>query len=232
MLRAVLISSAALSLLAAAASPAEAFPNTQRYFYFGGPSPFFSKPVRAARKKPRLETGKRTSTEKIGFPDLPKGVQQIVVSIGSQRVTLFSNGVKVAQGPVSTGTASHPTPPGVFSVIEKDRFHRSNLYSNAPMFFMQRLTWSGLAMHEGPLPGYPASHGCIRLTTDFASRLWPTTRLGVRVIVARNELEPVDFSHPALFVPKPKPASRHERDVGRSSRGRSGWPKRPRAAVG
>jgi hypothetical protein len=94
----------------------------------------------------------------------------------------------------------------VFSVIEKDRYHRSNLYGNAPMFYMQRLTWSGVAMHEGPLPGYPASHGCIRLTTGFASRLWPTTRLGVRVIVARNDLAPVDFSHRALFVPKLKPA--------------------------
>ena len=124
----------------------------------------------------------------------------------SQRVTLFSNGARVAQGPVSTGTASNPTPLGVFSVIEKDRYHRSNLYGNAPMFYMQRLTWSGVAMHEGPLPGYPASYGRIRLTTDFAARLWPTTRLGVRVIVARSELAPVEFSHPVLFVPKPKPA--------------------------
>ncbi len=195
-----------MSLLAGLTSEADAFPRTHGYFFFGAPSPGYAKPLRV-RKKPRGETAKRTSTEKIGFPDLPKGVQQIVVSIANQHVTLFSNGEKVAQAPVSTGTASHPTPLGVFSVIEKDRFHRSNLYGNAPMFFMQRLTWSGVAMHQGDLPGYPASHGCIRLPTDFASRLWPTTRLGVRVIVARNDLAPVNFSHPALFTPKPKPVA-------------------------
>jgi hypothetical protein len=120
-------------------------------------------------------------------------------------VTLFSNGERVAQGPVSTGTASHPTPLGVFSILEKSRHHRSNLYSNAPMPYMQRLTWSGVALHEGMLPGYPASHGCIRLSRDFASKLWPTTRLGARVIVAHNELAPVDFHHSKLFQPREKP---------------------------
>jgi len=95
---------------------------------------------------------------------------------------------------------------GVFSIIEKDRFHHSNLYGNAPMYFMQRVTWSGVAMHEGMLPGYAASHGCIRLPRDFAARLWPTTKLGVRVVIARSELAPVDFQHPTLFAPMPKPA--------------------------
>jgi hypothetical protein len=136
---------------------------------------------------------------------MPKGPLQIVVSIDHQRVTLFSNGVRVAQGPVSTGVPGHPTPMGVFSIIEKDRYHHSNLYSNAPMPFMQRITWSGVALHEGVLPGYPASHGCIRMSRDFAQKLWPTTKLGARVIVARGELAPVDFEHPKLFVPKPKP---------------------------
>jgi lipoprotein-anchoring transpeptidase ErfK/SrfK len=211
--RAALIAGVALTLLAGLMSAADAAPGRQRYFFLSPSSGFVTpvRPVRAARsakrlKTPRGETAKKTSPEKQGFPDIAKGVQQIVVSTGSQRVTLFSNGVRVAQGPVSTGTASNPTPLGVFSVIEKDRYHRSNLYGNAPMFYMQRLTWSGVAMHEGPLPGYPASHGCIRLTTDFAARLWPTTRLGVRVIVARSELAPVEFSHPALFIPKLKPA--------------------------
>src|SRR6476659_891336 len=136
---------------------------------------------------------------------MPKGPLQIGGSIDHQRVTLFSNGVRVAQGPVSTGVPGHSTPMGVFSIIEKDRYHRSNLYSNAPMPFMQRITWSGVALHEGVLPGYPASHGCIRMSQDFAQKLWPTTKLGARVIVARGELAPVDFEHPKLFVPKPKP---------------------------
>jgi len=142
------------------------------------------------------------------FGEIPKGPLQIIVSIAVQRVTLYSNGVRVVQSPVSTGVAGHPTPMGVFSVIQKDRYHRSNIYSNAPMPFMQRITWSGIAMHEGPLPGHPASHGCIRLTHDFAARLWVTSKLGARVIVARNDVVPVDFAHAHLFTPTPKPSDR------------------------
>jgi len=137
---------------------------------------------------------------------VPKGPLQIVVSIGNQHVTLYSNGTRVAQSQVSTGVPGRPTPTGVFSIIQKDRFHHSNLYSNAPMPYMERITWSGVSLHEGPLPGYPASHGCIRLTHDFAERLWVTARLGVRVIVARTEVVPVDIAHPRLFAPKAKPA--------------------------
>jgi lipoprotein-anchoring transpeptidase ErfK/SrfK len=154
-------------------------------------------PVRREKAEPKKETG---------FGDMPKGPLQIVVSIDNQTVTLFSNGVRVAQGPVSTGVASHPTPLGVFSIIEKDRYHHSNLYSAAPMPYMQRITWSGVALHEGLLPGYPASHGCIRMSYDFARKLWPITKLGVRVVVARHELAPIDFDHPKLFRPKLRPA--------------------------
>jgi hypothetical protein len=94
----------------------------------------------------------------------------------------------------------------VFSIIEKDRHHHSNIYSGAPMPFMQRITWSGVALHEGALPGHPASHGCIRMSHDFAQKLWPVTKLGVRVVVARDELVPQDFSHAKLIGPKQKPA--------------------------
>src|SRR5580704_7749425 len=167
-------------------------------------------PVRPARPvlkpdlKPDLKSGLKAEPAK-DFGALPKGPLQIVVSIASQHVTLYSNGVHVAQGPVSTGVPGRPTPMGVFSIIEKDRYHHSNLYSNAPMPFMERITWSGVALHEGPLPGYPASHGCIRMTHDFAARLWVVTQLGVRVVVARNDVAPTDFSHPRLFAPKVKP---------------------------
>jgi hypothetical protein len=140
------------------------------------------------------------------FGAMPKGPLQIVVSIADQHVTLYSNGVHVAQGPVSTGVPGRPTPTGVFSIIQKDRFHHSNLYSNAPMPYMERITWSGVALHEGPLPGYPASHGCIRMTHDFAARLWVVARLGVRVIVARNDVVPADFEHARLFEPKTRPS--------------------------
>ena len=136
---------------------------------------------------------------------MPKGPLQIAVNISTQKVTLYSNGVRVAQGPVSTGVPGHPTPLGVFSIIEKDRHHHSNIYSGAPMPFMQRITWSGVALHEGALPGHPASHGCIRTSHDFAQKLWPVTKLGVRFIVSRHEVAPVEFEHPKLFVPKQKP---------------------------
>jgi hypothetical protein len=155
-------------------------------------------------KRYPVATSKREA-EKNSFGDLTKSTLQLVVSLANQRVTLYSNAVRVAQAPVSTGTPARPTPTGIFSVIEKDRWHRSNLYDNAPMFYMQRLTWSGVAMHVGVLPGVPASHGCIRLPQDFAVRLWGVTKLGVRIVVARNDVIPHDFSHPALFEPKPRP---------------------------
>jgi hypothetical protein len=139
------------------------------------------------------------------FPGMQNGPLQIVVSIGGQHATLYANGVRVEQTKVSTGTASNPTPLGVFSVIEKDRWHRSNLYNAAPMYFMHRLTWSGVAMHEGMLPGYAASHGCIRMPTGFVSRLWQVSKLGVRVVIARNDPVPYEFGHEKLFNPKQKP---------------------------
>ncbi len=151
---------------------------------------------------------KREVVHKEPFGPLPKGPLQMVVSIGQQHVTLYANGTKIAQSKVSTGTPGRPTPTGVFSIIEKDRWHRSNLYDAAPMFYMERLTWSGVAMHEGYLPGYAASHGCIRMPSDFASRLWLITRLGVRVVVARNDPVPYEFEHPKLFSPMQKPAAK------------------------
>jgi len=173
-------------------------------WYDGWYAPPAARPARKARVAPTRKD-KAEPKKDAGFGQMPKGPLQIVVSIGTQKVTLFSNGVRVAQGPVSTGVPGRPTPTGVFSIIEKDRYHHSNLYSNAPMPYMQRITWSGVALHEGVLPGYPASHGCIRMSHDFAQKLWPITDLGVRVIVAHHELAPVEFEHPKLFVPKLKP---------------------------
>jgi hypothetical protein len=179
-------------------------------WYDGWYAPPAAMPARKVRVAPKTTNTKKEKAEPkkkdVGFGQMPKGPLQIVVSIGNQQVTLFSNGVRVAQGPVSTGVPGHPTPTGVFSIIEKDRYHHSNLYSNAPMPYMQRITWSGVALHEGMLPGYPASHGCIRMSHDFAQKLWPITNLGVRVIVAHHELAPVDFAHPKLFAPKLKPS--------------------------
>jgi L,D-transpeptidase catalytic domain len=101
----------------------------------------------------------------------------------------------------------HPTPIGVFSIIGKELWHRSNIYSAAPMPYMQRITWLGIALHAGVVPGHPASHGCIRLTRDFAIRLWHPTKRGTRVIIAREEVRPIEIANPHLFVPKPKTAA-------------------------
>jgi hypothetical protein len=143
------------------------------------------------------ESAKNTRPE-----DRPKGPLQIIISIADQRVSLFDNGALIARSSVSTGVPGHPTPLGVFSVIGKQRWHRSNIYSAAPMPYMQRLTWSGIALHAGVVPGHPASHGCIRLKNDFAIRLWNLTKRGTRVIIAQDDVQPVEIANPHLFQPK------------------------------
>jgi L,D-transpeptidase catalytic domain len=139
--------------------------------------------------------------------DASNGSLQIIISITDQRVSVYDNGALIARSSVSTGIPRHPTPLGVFSIIDKERWHRSNLYSGAPMPYMQRITQSGIALHAGILPGYPASHGCIRLKKDFAIRLWRLTKRGARVIIARDEIRPVEIANPHLFESKPQAAS-------------------------
>jgi hypothetical protein len=126
-----------------------------------------------------------------------------VVSLREQRITVYDANGWILRAPVSSGQKGRETPAGIFSVIEKQAEHYSNLYDDAFMPHMQRITWSGIALHGGILPGYPASHGCIRMPFDFAERLFGTTRLGLRVIVAPSEVAPVEVTHPALFQPKP-----------------------------
>jgi hypothetical protein len=138
------------------------------------------------------------------FGDIPKGPLTIIISINQQKLHLYSDGVHVADTSVATGVPSLPTPLGVFSVIQKQIFHRSNLYSNAPMPFMQRITWSGVALHEGENIGHRASHGCIRMPHDFAVRLYKLTKIGARVIIANGELKPGEIADPHLFVHKDK----------------------------
>ena len=131
-----------------------------------------------------------------------KGPYQIVVSIAKQQVALYGQDGLIARADISTGRPAHPTPMGVFSVLSKARWHRSNIYSGAPMPYMQRITWSGIALHAGPRPGYPASHGCIRLPADFAIHMFHTTKVGTRVVVTREAVAPVAIASPKLFVPK------------------------------
>nr|WP_246432824.1 L,D-transpeptidase [Rhodopseudomonas rhenobacensis] len=155
------------------------------------------KPLRPAefkREKPETETRK------------PQGPLVIAISIDRQQLKLYDANGLFAESPVSTGMRGHATPMGVFSVIQKNKWHRSNIYSGAPMPYMQRVTWSGIAMHAGALPGYPASHGCIRMPTNFATKMWGWTRMGARVVIAPGDLAPERFAHPLLIAQKPVPA--------------------------
>lgn len=127
-----------------------------------------------------------------------------IVSIKTQQVTLYDADGWIFRAPVSTGTTGRETPAGIFAVIEKEKDHRSTMYDDAWMPNMQRITWNGIALHGGPLPGYAASHGCVRMPYGFAERLFNKTRIGMRVIIAPNDAEPVAFSHPALLVPSPE----------------------------
>jgi len=124
-----------------------------------------------------------------------------VVSLGHQRVTVYDADGWIMRAPVSTGATGYETPAGIYSILQKKAEHFSNLYDDAAMPFMQRLTWSGIALHAGALPGYPASHGCVRMPTEFAERVFEATRLGMRVIVMRDDIGPADISHPVLFKP-------------------------------
>src|SRR6202034_3960553 len=124
-----------------------------------------------------------------------------IVSIKSQRVTIYDAGGWILRAPVSSGTTGRETPAGVFTVVEKDKDHHSNLYDDASMPNMQRLTWSRIALHGGPLPGHAASHGCVRLPYDFAENIFDKTPMGMRVIISPNDAEPVTFTAPALLAP-------------------------------
>ncbi len=125
-----------------------------------------------------------------------------VISIADQRVSIYNDHGLVDRSAISTGMPGHPTPKGVFTIIGRERYHRSNIYSAAPMPFMQRITWSGIAMHLGVVPGHPASHGCIRLPAGFAAKLWGLTKIGERVVISPQEVTPVEFTHPLLPAPK------------------------------
>ena len=158
-------------------------------------------PRASVRHRSRQEKARKYIAEQIKVPEkLPPGPLQIVISIKKQRLTLYAGGQVVAHSQVSTGVPGHPTPQGVFSIIQKQIYHESNLYSSAPMPYMQRITWSGVAMHQGVVPGHPASHGCIRLPAAFAKRLWSLTRIGVRVIIAQDDVALAPIDHPRLFA--------------------------------
>lgn len=179
------------------------------YYWSDSDAGYYRPESAQRRQKPRHhQAGK-----KIQAPEKesakPQGPLIIAISIEKQTVKIYDDNGFFAEAPVSTGMKGHPTPMGVFSIIQKHKLHHSNIYSGAPMPYMQRITWSGVAMHAGVLPGYPASHGCIRMPMAFAVKMWNWTKMGARVVVTPGEIKPTSFSHPLLVAQKvvPQPAA-------------------------
>jgi hypothetical protein len=157
-----------------------------------------AEPAAAAKKEPGQKK------EQYALERTPVGPAVLaIVSIDDQRITLYDAEGKLVHASVSTGQTGYETPVGIFSVLQKKAEHYSNIYENAAMPHMQRITWSGVALHGGPLPGYPASHGCVRLPFKFAEKIFDLTKLGMRVIISRTDVAPVSITHPLLFKRTP-----------------------------
>jgi lipoprotein-anchoring transpeptidase ErfK/SrfK len=182
-------------------------------YYWSDSDPGFSQPGPpvAQRRQARRRQGKKLEASPKQAAK-PQGPLIIAISIQQQRLKIYDAAGIFAESPISSGMPGHPTPMGVFSVIQKQKLHHSNIYSGAPMPYMQRITWSGIAIHAGVLPGYPASHGCIRMPMAFAVKMWNWTKMGARVVVTPGEMTPASFSHPLLVAQKvvPQPSAADE----------------------
>lgn len=131
----------------------------------------------------------------------PDGPIVVLVSLTEQRAYVYRNGVRIGYSTVSTGKPGYETPTGVFVVLQKDKDHHSKTYNNAPMPYTERLTWSGVALHAGGLPGYPSSHGCVHLPSKFSEELFAVSPMGMTVVVATEKSAPMDVAHPPAFAP-------------------------------
>jgi hypothetical protein len=146
------------------------------------------------------ETGKLKTGEYVWEPErAPEGPLLIVASITDQVVYVYRNGIRIARSSVSTGRPGHSTPTGVFTILEKEVHHTSSIYKGAEMPYMERVTWGGIALHAGDLPGYPDSHGCVRLPLEFSKLLFGVTMKGATVIIADEHSAPAETVHPGLF---------------------------------
>jgi lipoprotein-anchoring transpeptidase ErfK/SrfK len=223
--KALMAMTASLALLAGLAASAEAFP----FDWLSNPLPqpnFGRHGATAVRAKPAVTEALRENSaakEKSATKETPadlaakaKGVLTIAISLNKQQLTLYSDGVPIARSHVSTGTPGHQTPTGVFSIIQKDRWHHASTNGDAPMPFMQRITWSGIAMHQGVAPPSPASPGSIRLPEAFARQLWGVTKLGVRVIITHGEITPAAIPNGHLLTRRLEPLET-KREAGKSS---------------
>jgi lipoprotein-anchoring transpeptidase ErfK/SrfK len=197
-----------IAMLTAAGSVAATFQaDAAAMFYWQDSDPSYYRPMPTVQpRKPKIRRPSAKIEGAIKETNAkPQGPLIIAISIEQQKVRVYDANGLFAESPVSTGMKGHPTPMGVFSVIQKHKMHRSNIYSDAPMPYMQRITWSGVALHAGVLPGYPASHGCIRMPMPFAVKMWNWTRMGARVIITPGQITPASFSHPLLVAQKVVP---------------------------
>ncbi len=179
----------------------------QSFGYWDAPTYYKPRKPRKA-KRPPAEATEETASKKKGKDETAAeraavGPLVINVSLNRQRLTVYDANGSIASSPVSSGRVGYATPAGVYTIVQKRRMHYSNLYGSAPMPNMQRITWSGVALHAGALPGYPASHGCIRLPFGFSKKLFGMTKMGTRVIVSRDPVTPVSIEHARLFTAFP-----------------------------
>jgi L,D-transpeptidase catalytic domain len=156
-----------------------------------------SSPVELARIAENLKPGEWVWAGSVA----PSGPVLVYVDLSRQRATVYRNGIRIAVTTVSSGKPGHETPTGVFTILQKDANHRSKKYNNAPMFFQERLTWDGVALHAGGLPGYPESHGCIHMPYTFSQELFKITTLGATVVVAGDAASPVATANGSLIAP-------------------------------
>src|SRR5215831_2860611 len=126
-----------------------------------------------------------------------------IVALKEQKITVYTANGAILRASVSSGRPGYETPAGIYSVLQKEAEHYSNLYDDASMPFMQRMTWSGIALHAGVVSGHPASHGCVRMPYVFAEQLFGLTKIGMRVVVVRHDISPVEISHARLLKPGP-----------------------------
>src|SRR6476646_3322933 len=143
--------------------------------------------LQLARQADQLKPGEWVWAPQIAA----SGPVLVYVDLGRQRATVYRNGVRIGVSTISSGKDGHETPTGVFTILEKNKEHHSKTYNDASMHFQQRLTWLGVAMHAGNLPGYPASHGCVRLPMEFAKKLFEVTPMGGTVVIAGGHEDPV-----------------------------------------
>jgi lipoprotein-anchoring transpeptidase ErfK/SrfK len=171
-----------------------------------------SSPPELARAAEQLKPGAWVWAPQIA----PAGPLLVYVDLSRQRATVYRNGVRIAVSTISSGRAGYDTPTGVFTILQKDADHRSNKYNDAPMPFQQRLTWDGVALHAGGLPGYPESHGCVHLPYSFAKALFGITKLGATVIVQGSAADHIRTTESSLLAPlTEKGATTEQQELGR-----------------